>query len=199
MDIVDALLELYPFRTIYIADLNAIQRQANPGNPNYPIIEQVTEYFPGVRFWLDAGIRSNSDMSIWGSLNVQLVCGSEGFTEFDDFLTLTLEQKSSWILSLDFMIDGFRGPPALLDDAHHWPEDVVVMSLPNVGANQGPNITLLERVSRLNQTSKLYSAGGVRNANDLEILKKMQVDGVLMATALHEKRISHQQLLDFQE
>ena len=46
-----AYLSLYPFRTVYVADLNAIQ---NTGD-NDAVMRGLLAAFPGMEFWLDAG------------------------------------------------------------------------------------------------------------------------------------------------
>src|SRR4051794_25611824 len=47
-----ALLELHPFRTVYFADLDAIQRQGR----NREILARLRKGFPSVEFWIDSGI-----------------------------------------------------------------------------------------------------------------------------------------------
>jgi phosphoribosylformimino-5-aminoimidazole carboxamide ribotide isomerase len=36
----------------------------------------------------------------------------------------------------------------------------------------------------------LYAAGGVRNIDDLNLLKSMHINGALLATSLHQRQIS---------
>ena len=52
IDIVTGLLELYPFETIYIADLDAI---CGTGNQQ-AAIDEISEQFPQLIIWLDCGI-----------------------------------------------------------------------------------------------------------------------------------------------
>src|SRR3954447_7280696 len=47
-----ALLQLHPFRTVYFADLDAIQRQGS----NREIFARLRKGFPAVKFWIDSGI-----------------------------------------------------------------------------------------------------------------------------------------------
>jgi phosphoribosylformimino-5-aminoimidazole carboxamide ribotide isomerase len=64
------------------------------------------------------------------------------------------------------------------------------MSLAQVGANQGVNLELLEKFKHFSKEFKLYSAGGVRNIDDISTLEQLGIHGVLLASALHNKQIS---------
>lgn len=198
LDIIAALLDLYPFTQLYIADLNAIQKSESSSSKknhstNYSAIKLITECFPTLTFWLDAGISNNAEFSIWQQLNVRLVIGSENFTKIDHYRSLNVH-KQSFILSLDFMSQGYQGPTELLTNTSYWPQDVIVMSLPNVGTNQGVNTDLLSTILANKGNSNVYAAGGIRDDKDLLLLKAMDVHGALIATALHQKQISSLQL-----
>lgn len=68
------------------------------------------------------------------------------------------------------------------------------MSLAHVGTNQGTDIQLLTKIKQNASTFKLYAAGGVRGVEDLYTLQSIGIHGALIATALHDKRLSHEQL-----
>ncbi len=68
------------------------------------------------------------------------------------------------------------------------------MSLANVGTNQGVNFTLLEKFKQYTANFNLYAAGGVRGVDDLNRLKHLGVHGALIATALHQKQLTYQQI-----
>jgi phosphoribosylformimino-5-aminoimidazole carboxamide ribotide isomerase len=189
LDIVAALLEIYPFTQLYIADLNAIQKTEGAYNTNYQVVEAITLRYPTLTLWVDAGISNNRELSSWQKLNIRLVIGSENFACIDNYCSLKHHEKN-FILSLDFMPHGYQGPAELLTSNEHWPQDVIVMSLANVGTNQGPNTALLGEVLNRAKGFNVYAAGGIRGVDDLMLLKQMGVHGALIATALHQKKIS---------
>ncbi len=219
LDIVAALLALYPFTQLYIADLNAIQHL---GDNNFDVIEAIAARYPTLELWLDAGFSHFDELKTWQHLNVRPILGSENFAQLNDYLTFkTALLETKFILSLDFMPEnilghipghipenilaknnaaasqyscGFQGSAQLLNNAQFWPQDVIVMSLANVGANQGANGELLREMLNFAPTQNVYAAGGVRGLGDLVQLKKMGVSGALIATALHQKQLSSQQL-----
>jgi phosphoribosylformimino-5-aminoimidazole carboxamide ribotide isomerase len=191
LDIVAALLDYYPFQQLYIADLNAIKKL---GSTNYSIIESIAHYFPNLKLWIDAGISNQTDLAIWSNVHSNLIFGSENFSRIGNFLALNKQLNSEFVLSLDFMPDGYQGPIELLQSSTYWPDDVIVMSLANVGTNQGVNTALINKTLQLAQNRNIYAAGGVRDVGDLIKLKDMGAHGALIATALHQKQITYQQL-----
>jgi phosphoribosylformimino-5-aminoimidazole carboxamide ribotide isomerase len=204
LDVVKALLDFYPFTQLYIADLNAIQKiegtynsntgntnigDTNLGSANFKIIEAIIEHHPTLTLWVDAGISNKAELNIWEKLKARLVFGSENFACIDDYLLLN-SLKNDYILSLDFFPEGYRGPKELLTNIEYWPQDVIVMTLSNVGANGGVNSELLNDTLTRAKDFSMYAAGGVRNIEDLKLLKSMGIKGVLIATAIHQQQLS---------
>lgn len=196
LDIVAALIEYYPFQKLYIADLNAIQKltAANKASNNFSVIESIAKHYPNLELWIDAGISNPNDLSQWSQLDSNLILGSENFTNLEQYLSIRKHLDNNCILSLDFMPAGYQGPVELLNDSDHWPKDVIIMSLANVGSNQGINTALVEKLNQHTANFKLYSAGGVRGIDDLSLLKRLGIHGALIATALHLKQLTHQQI-----
>ncbi len=178
--IVAALLDVYPFSQLYIADLNAIQQSGD----NFNVIRTIAQKFPQLKLWIDAGAHSIQPIA-----HSNVILGSENFPELEIFLACKNQQKECFVLSLDFMPNGYQGPAELLESSQYWPQDVIVMSLQNVGANQGANANLMQKIMTLASGKNLYAAGGIRHAQDLNLLKKMGVHGALIATALHQKQL----------
>jgi phosphoribosylformimino-5-aminoimidazole carboxamide ribotide isomerase len=197
LEVVSALLALYPFTQLYIADLNAIQKSGGAYNANYSIIEAIRQRYPALELWLDVGISNNTELAIWQKLNVRLVIGSENFASISHYCALGLEDKP-FVLSLDFFAQGYQGPAELLANTAYWPQDVIVMSLANVGTNQGGNEALmgeiLLRATDKDNSKNLYAAGGIRSLDDLLQLKNLGISGALIATALHQRQISNKEI-----
>lgn len=203
LDIVTALLALYPFEQLYIADLNAIQKLSNTqdcgANNNFDVIASIAQRHPNLTLWVDAGISSMTELDTWSQLKIKLILGSENFTSLEQYLQIYQASGRQSILSLDFMPSGYQGPQALLQSTTHWPQDVIVMSLAHVGANQGVNQQLLSKLKAKAGDFNLYAAGGVRDITDLATLKALGIHGALVATALHSKQLSPQQLASLKQ
>jgi phosphoribosylformimino-5-aminoimidazole carboxamide ribotide isomerase len=179
---------MHPFKQLYIADLNAIQKLPNKTSSNYASIAQISLAYPELELWLDAGFQQSADLLEWQALNVRIILASENFHDMQDYLALS--QQHEFILSLDFFSDGFHGPLALLKETQNWPKHVIIMSLPDVGSNLGFNKTRLEQITQSNKGIHFYAAGGVRDEQDLLNLRALGMHGALVASALHNLQIN---------
>ena len=199
LDIVAALMSVHPFQQLYIADLNAIQKLPNSQDlsqqNNFSVIATIARDYPNLTLWVDAGISNHAEIDLFLPLKVKLILGSENFSIIAQYLAIYHAIGEQSILSLDFMPMGYRGPQELLVNSAYWPKDVIVMSLANVGANQGVNQPLLAQLkAQAHDHFNLYAAGGVRDIADLNTLMALGMHGALVATALHQKQLTSQQL-----
>ena len=189
-DIVQAFISSYPFKTIYIADLDAIEGQSD----NDQIIEQLHDKFQSVTFWVDQGI--SSTVKFKDLLSRQHVIGSETNIS-PDILNEIIISSPNIILSLDFQANTFLGVQNLLQKTSLWPGRIIIMSLARVGSDNGPDYELISSLKKTAGDRKIYVAGGVRHETDLNLLNDMGIDGVLLATALHTERITSEILKKF--
>jgi phosphoribosylformimino-5-aminoimidazole carboxamide ribotide isomerase len=181
-DVARGLMTLHPFEAIYLADLDAIERRGN----NRASIAAIAQAIAPARLWLDAGFTRALDAAAWRSLeNVDPVFGSETLEEGD---ALRVERRA--ILSLDFSTQGFLGDPRLHEDESFWPDRLIVMTLARVGAKQGPDVSRVTDIAARAGGRRIYAAGGVRGVDDLLLLKEAGAAGALVATALHEGRLT---------
>ena len=175
VDVARGLLSIYAFKRIYIADLDAIEGRGN----NDPALARLGDAIPGVELWVDSGIADAGRARDWlGSRRGSLVLGSES------------QSDPRVVLSLDFRGATFTGPPTLLAEPDGWPRDVIVMTLARVGSGAGPDLARLSEVQAKAAQRSIYAAGGVRDAADLAVLKGLGVAGALVATSLHDGRLT---------
>ena len=186
IDVVNAVLELYPFERIYIADLDAITGQGNHADT----IKYIQAQHPTLEIWLDAGIRHAKNLLSWSNFNLTHVIGSENISSSCDLNEISDHLNRNFILSLDFNQSGFLGCADLQTNTDLWPENVILMSLAQVGANQGANLEFLEKFKQYKDEFNLYAAGGIRNTDDITTLKQLGIHGTLIASALHSRQIS---------
>ena len=107
-------------------------------------------------------------------------------------MTKTLNRP--FVLSLDFLIQGYAGPDDLLTQSSHWPKEIIIMTLAKVGTGSGVDIERIKHIMQNGLHHHFYAAGGVRNLDDLSQLIALNVKGALIASALHNKSISTQTL-----
>lgn len=185
LDVIDAMLALYPFARIYIADIDAIQRRGH----HRQIIEKIRMRYPQLEIWLDAGIAQVSELAPWQALDVTCIVGSESLGSVDDYRELRERCGERAVLSLDFTPQGYRGPEALLGEPELWPNQVIAMTLAQVGSDAGPDQALLARIQAAARR-EVYAAGGVRDIHDLRQLHALGISGALVASALHAGRLT---------
>ena len=196
--VVDALLRLYPFRSLYVADLDAIQRVGS----NLDTLKRVRRGFPDLDLWVDSGIADERGLDAWLHDNIgRAVIGSETLLDAE-FMSLARKRCGdvSPVLSLDFIAEVFKGPQALLaDPARYWPERVLAMNLRRVGSDAGPDLALIASLAAKAPGREVYAAGGVRSVEDLECVAAAGAAGALIATALHDGRLGPSELSRFDQ
>jgi HisA/HisF family protein len=188
-DVARGLLSIFPFKKFYVADLNAIENKDN----NNAALKRLSLDFPELVFWVDAGIADVHHAQRWFEAGLgHLVLGSE--TQRDSDLIRFLCRNNRTILSLDFRGDAFLGPASLLNEANIWPTNVIVMTLARVGSASGPDMNWLTTIKSRAANRQVYAAGGVRDANDLASLAAAGIAGALVATSLHNGKLTGAQI-----
>jgi HisA/HisF family protein len=184
VDVVRGLLGVYPFGALYVADLDAIQRNGG----NLPALRRIRAGFPALQMWIDNGAAEPAALEalIHAGLGDPVI-GSE--SQRDSALIAQHRASSRVVLSLDFRGDAFQGPPEILAEPALWPRRIIVMTLARVGSGAGPDLQRLAAIRSVAAQREIYAAGGVRHAADLVGLKAAGASGALIATALHERRI----------
>lgn len=187
--VLKGLLELYPFRSVYLADLNALTGDGDNG----AIIQQLIHAFPAVEFWIDQG---------WPANNGTLPANHVPVLSSESMEPARLDELPLWrarsILSLDFFDDSYVGPGALLSTPTLWPPRVILMTLAQVGSSAGPNWARLEAVLADYPQFRWIAAGGVRHADDLRQLEQLGMHAALVASSLHQGYLSSAALEQYQ-
>ena len=196
LEVISALLELYPFERMYIADIDAIQASGT----HFELIVTLAEQFPQLNFWLDCGIRQMNHRALHYQQNIRPVIGSENMDNLLNYRAVSYGCSSRHVLSLDFNQTNSLGAQELHETAKYWPDDTICMSLNHVGSVLGADLVKLNQMATLNAVrktpSRLYAAGGVRHIDDCYQLKKLDISGVLVATALHNKTITSAEIAE---
>jgi phosphoribosylformimino-5-aminoimidazole carboxamide ribotide isomerase len=183
------LRTLHPFSAFYIADLDAIEGRA----PNTEAPASLREMPNPPELWVDTGIADGDALAAaLAEPSPRPVLGSE--SQRDDALVRRFRDHPGLILSLDFFADGFRGPPAILEEADSWPQSVIVMTLAKVGSAAGPDFERLSQIKARAGNRSVIAAGGVRNEADIRALSSLGVDAALVATSLHDGTLTSGQL-----
>lgn len=190
VDVLRGLLSLHPFKAAYIADLDAIERRGD----NHVAIAALAAAFPTLRIWVDAGMRDARDISRQlKNPKIDVVVGAETLADARDLAAFRNEPRL--VLSLDFMDATFLGAPEVLENPDRWPARVIVMTLARVGAGLGPDLARLQEIITRADGRRVYAAGGMRGLDDLMLAQHAGAAGALVASALHDGRLTPSEIL----
>jgi phosphoribosylformimino-5-aminoimidazole carboxamide ribotide isomerase len=197
LDVARAFRERFDFHELYVADLDAIQR----GRPNWPVYDELIG--EGFRLLVDAGVRDASTAERIVKLGAGVILGLESCPG-QDFLRMLASQHATD--DLIFSLDLKSG--AVLAKRDDWGTDdareiaraaidtgmrrMIVLDLAQVGIGAG--IGTLPLCSALREACpelELITGGGVRDVKDVkQIAETGIVDGLLVASALHDGRLT---------
>ncbi len=183
-EILAGLLSVAPFRSLYVADLDAITGEGD----HRAALELLARAAPQLEIWVDGGYATaDSGMRLPG---IVPVFGSESLRGSEELAAAReIFGESGFVLSLDYRGGSFIGPPAVEHRVDLWPSRVILMTLDRVGADRGPDVDALLALKRRAGSRAVFAAGGVRSESDLDALVANGVAGALVATALHDGRL----------
>jgi len=185
--VLDGLLSLAPFRRVYIADLDAIEGRGD----HRAVVAELARRYPDVEFWLDGGFTGAAEAAAARGERVAPVLGSESLPDAGSLNEAVSRLGSGkCVLSLDYRGERFVGAAAIEASAALWPDRIIAMTLSRVGSGAGPDIARLAALHQRAGARQLFAAGGVRDAGDIERLAAMGVAGALVASALHDGRLT---------
>jgi phosphoribosylformimino-5-aminoimidazole carboxamide ribotide isomerase len=201
-DVAHALHDEFGFSLFYLADLDAILGQPAA----IALYEEL--HAAHFRLWVDAGLRQAADAAPLRAAGVEgIVAGLETLAGPNVLRELLLEFGPERLL---FSVDLKGGVP--LGRAEAWPaadavtlaglavalgvRRLIFLDLARVGMGQGTGTenACAELVDRY-PGIEVIAGGGVRDRSDLERLRQCGVSGVLVASALHDGRLTSDKLL----
>jgi phosphoribosylformimino-5-aminoimidazole carboxamide ribotide isomerase len=202
--IAQALHSEYGFGEFYLADLDAI-RGSLPDLPTYQTLQDA-----GFRLWIDGGLRTHKDRTLKLLIvaNVaRIVVGLECLASPHDLRLIIARLGSERVV---FSLDLMAGKP--LGNLEAWENgdpfaiaeravramgvrNLIVLDLGRVGVGAGIGTEeLCARLRRALPEVRLIAGGGVRNAEDVRRLSAFGIDQVLVASALHDNRITPEEV-----
>jgi phosphoribosylformimino-5-aminoimidazole carboxamide ribotide isomerase len=187
-------LERFGLHELYVADLDAILGKT----PQETLVRRLGSL--GVPLWLDAGTTTvDGARSAIQPGVTHLIVGLEtlsSFTALDEMCAAIREPD------IAFSLDLKRGEPLTRPDGECTAEAIaaraaaagigamIVLDLSRVGTGSGPDFEMIAHIRRSAPTTTLLAGGGTRGLDDLVRLAQAGCDGALVATALHDGRLT---------
>ncbi len=191
---------------IYVADLDAITLGKFDVNSWQAIAEA------GVSLMLDAGIRTAADArNVWQQLNhasrvSQFVIGLESLTSFRELVSIaaiadnaidravfSLDLKQGQLLTRDPDWQPASPLEIVAEVYRYGIRSLIVLDLADVGSGQG--ISTLPLVGAIREAFldlEIIAGGGVRSVMDLRALQAAGGSAALVASALHDGRLTRE-------
>ena len=194
--IAEALGDAYGFRSFYLADLDAIGGKS----PDWDLYAQLQAR--GFTLAVDAGVRNERDGRRLLEAGVDCVAGLETIDGSAALRALiNLPGGSRLIFSLDLKdgrplgaVAGWRAADAwsIAEEASEvGVRRLIVLDLARVGGGGGVGTEeLCRQLKKTHPDVELIAGGGVRGLEDLRRLESCGVDRALVASALHDGRLS---------
>jgi phosphoribosylformimino-5-aminoimidazole carboxamide ribotide isomerase len=183
---------------IYVADLDAILDQ----RPQDAVTGRLASL--PAPLWLDAGVRTVDDARQAIELGAsRVIVGLETLPSFDVLSEICATVGRDRVA---FSLDLRYGQPIFAHGTHvgraRSPEEiasvavasgartVIVIDLARVGTGRGLDVDLLSRIHAAAPESTLVAGGGISGWDDLVHVSKAGCSAALVATALHDGRIT---------
>ncbi|HUA04985.1 MAG TPA: HisA/HisF-related TIM barrel protein [Solirubrobacteraceae bacterium] len=182
-----ALCELCHTSTLYVADLDALAG----GEVNEAALAALASV---AEPWVDAGATTPESVEVVRRARVaRNVVGTESLgagAEVTPPVVLSVDLRDGRLISRDPALAG-REPGAVVPMARAMGAgELLVIDLARVGSGSGPPLDAVAELAVALPGTAIYAGGGVRDDADLRALESAGATGALVATALHEGRIT---------
>ena len=176
--------------TLYVADLDAID-----GAP--ADVETLSALSAVADVWVDAGAttRARAD-ELTGAGATRNIVGTESLDPgaVDDMdippRLLSVDLRDGKLISPRAELSGREAAAAAPLATALGVREVLVIDLARVGSGSGPPLEAVAELAAALPGVAIYAGGGVRDEGDLRALEGAGAAGALVATALHEGRIT---------
>lgn len=197
-DVASALRTAFGFRRFYLADLDGILRQ----QPNQTLYRSLQR--SGFELLVDAGVRTANDAeNLFETGITAVIAGLETLRSPSELAGMIRRFGPERIV---FSLDLKSGKPQVSDKSA-WPaldplslaeiaidsgvQQVIVLDLADVGVGTGGSTaelcgSILTKFPHVH----LIAGGGVRGKDDLERWARIGISELLVASALHDRRLS---------
>lgn len=201
IDIALALKSNFGFHEFYIADLDSIVGHGH----NLETVSKLSK-LNDIQLMVDSGINDvKKARELLQAGAEKVIVGTETLTSFEvlksimkfaghENVIVSIDLKNGKILSKCEEI--VRSNPEDLAKRLKSMDikELIVLDLSRVGSNLGINIDLIRRVLS-SVDIPVIAGGGIRNIDDMLLLRDLGISGLLISTALHNLKIKREDLL----
>jgi len=195
LDVAHAFREQLGLNELYLADLDALI----DGIPNPDLYRELAAVVPTL--WVDAGLRRAADAEPLVQAGVaRIIAALESLDGLETLAELAARLGTRLVFSLDMRAGQLvtRGygwaaePVAVAEQAIGCGvRRLLLLDVARVGMSIGTGTeALCRRLSQAHPDIELTTGGGIKDTSDLQNLQECGVHAVLVASALHDGRMS---------
>lgn len=197
VDVARALHRVTGCRTMYVADLDALQGRSWHRDE----LRELKRSVP-VKFIIDAGVSSPEDVLALAELGAdRVILGTESLPSLSmldemigaagrDKVLPSLDVRNGSILTRAPELKGLHPLDGLARMVDMGLDTFILLTLDVVGTGTGPDWPLLEEAAKRHPGVSCLAGGGISSPADLNRAAGFGLDGVLTATALHRRWIT---------
>ncbi|MHA1269136.1 MAG: HisA/HisF-related TIM barrel protein [Candidatus Helarchaeota archaeon] len=205
LDVVDNLINLFKFSEIYIADLDSIVNDKE----DFDYISNILNNY-NIDIMIDAGISQINRARKLIDIGIKnLIIGTETLTSLT-FITELKEEFNSKDINIIISIDLYKDknitkcdtlknltPISIVKKFQEFEiNEFIILDLSRVGSQIGGVSKVVYDVIT-NTDVKIITGGGINSINDIVQISQIKIDGVLIATALHNGSIVPNEIINF--
>ncbi len=193
LDVVNAIQTATGCRTLYVADLDGILEQS----PNLSVLRDIAGL--EIELILDAGVRDLAGLAaLRGAVgDSRLVVATETWTDFSALIAhgipqdvlVSLDLQSGLLQVVDHDYRRMPSQALVADLVDAGLREIIVLDVAVVGTGDGvPTLTVCQALKRSHSGLSVITGGGVHSAQCVQAARSAGVDGLLIASALHDGR-----------
>ncbi len=174
---------------VYIADLNRLMKKGSNRN----VIKRIREECD-IRIMLDYGVRELEDVEEASEMADVVILGTETSSvelieeaseSFDVSVSIDMFEKR--VLSVDRRLQ--MDPLLLMEKINDYDlRDLILLEMSAIGTKKGIDLGFISEAVKITRHPILYG-GGIRGYKDVRKLEEVHINGVLVATAVHDGSI----------
>ncbi len=191
VDLLNAMQDQLGLNQFYVADLDGIQHQ----RPDWRQLRRLTG--TGAQLLVDAGFRTVRDSEMLPANDLGSVRAVLGTESFEDLESVVPDHFANGIISIDLR-NGLlqlaggpahlpKEPEGLIEDlAQRGFRDFILLDVATVGTHQGiPTLPLIAKMHSRCPEIRFITGGGIRSEACLKDAQQSRVQGLLIASAIH--------------
>ena len=203
IDLINAYFSKFSFSDVYIADLDSIIHE----KLNITLLKSIQQS-TSLNIMLDSGVRNLYDIIKLKDLDVKIILATETIDSLNvideavkklgsDKIIVSIDMKNKNIMARNPEIKNHSILSLIEDLKIRGISDFILLDLVKVGSKGGCFDNEYVEIRKKHLDIQILIGGGVKDIEDLQLIREHEFNGVLIATILHENIINPRDLQEF--